>query len=294
MADSVLLIGALILAGLACGWAGLPLLLQKDAMVGDGISHAVLPGIVLAFFLSGSREPIPMLLGALGASFVMVFLIEGMTRVRIVPRDAALGASFSVLFALGVIGLNRVARQVDLDPGCVIYGLAELIPLDGHMVGGVFVPRAFYTVFPAALLAGVIVWVSRRMMLMALLDPAFAQMRGYRPRLVRLMILMGASAVVVACFESVGSILVVALLVGPGIAALQWTHRFERAFGLVAVFAVLNAIVGVWGAQVTNSSIAGMVAICCGLSVVISVAIKARLRQLSPGGLSRAGSGPQP
>ncbi len=279
MADSLVLILALTMAGLACGWAGLPLILQKDSMVGDGISHAILPGIVLAFWVTQSREPLPMLVGALLAAGAMVLLMQLMTRVRIVPRDAALGATFTLLFAIGVIGLNQVARQVDLDPGCVIYGLAEMIPLDTVLLGGVYVPRAFFILCPAAVLAGLAVWFGRREIMLGLLDPAHAQLLGRNPRRLKLAILIGVSCVVVACFEAVGSILVVALLVGPGLAALSLTHRFEKALAGIAVASLLNAVLGVTLAQVTNTSVAGMVAVSAGVLVVASILVRQLLEK---------------
>jgi manganese/zinc/iron transport system permease protein len=124
----IILTGSLV--ALCCGLLGSFLLLRQMAMVGDAISHAVLPGIVIAFLLSGSRDALPMLVGAAALGVLATVLIEWLRRVGRVQTDASIGLSYTTLFAIGIILISLFARQVDLDQECVLYGEIAYVPLD--------------------------------------------------------------------------------------------------------------------------------------------------------------------
>nr|WP_317170087.1 metal ABC transporter permease [Rhodocytophaga rosea] len=122
----IILAGSLV--AVCCSLLGCYLILRKMAMVGDAISHAVLPGIVLAFLFTGSRDSVPMLLGAGILGVLCTFLIEFFHTKARLQTDASIGVTFTWLFALGVILITVFAGQVDLDQDCVLYGEIAYIP----------------------------------------------------------------------------------------------------------------------------------------------------------------------
>jgi manganese/zinc/iron transport system permease protein len=140
----IMLTGAL--AAGACALVGCFLVLRRMAMVGDAISHAVLPGIVIAFFVTNSRAPLPMLIGAGAIGVLTAVLIEWLHRGGRVQQDASIGITFTWLFALGVILVSAFAGQVDLDQECVLYGEIAYVPWDvwTTAAGGSMGPRAVW------------------------------------------------------------------------------------------------------------------------------------------------------
>src|SRR5215210_6552073 len=117
------------LVATACGMIGNYLILRRMALVGDAISHSVLPGLVIAFLIAKTRSSWAMFLGALVAGVVTTILIEVIHRKSQVKQDAAIGIAFSTLFAIGVILVSLFADRIDLDQECVLYGEIAFVPL---------------------------------------------------------------------------------------------------------------------------------------------------------------------
>jgi manganese/zinc/iron transport system permease protein len=140
----IIITGSLV--AISCGLLGSYLILRRMAMIGDAISHAVLPGIVIAFLLTGSRESVPMLIGAGLIGILTTFLIEFIHKKGKLQTDASIGVTFTVLFAIGVILISALAGKVDLDQECVLYGEIAYVPIDLWILpsGAVMGPRAMY------------------------------------------------------------------------------------------------------------------------------------------------------
>ena len=133
----------------ACALPGCFLVLRRMSLMGDAISHAVLPGIAIGFLLTGARSNWIMFIGAIVAGFLTAFLSQWLKRFGKVDEGAAMGVVFTTLFATGLLLIVRGADSVELDPGCVLYGALELAPLDLvtiPLLGGLEVPRAFLMV----------------------------------------------------------------------------------------------------------------------------------------------------
>jgi manganese/zinc/iron transport system permease protein len=190
-----------------------------------------------------------------------------------VDEGAAMGVVFSTLFAVGVVLINIYARNVDLDPGCVLYGVIEYVPLDTRAVAGLEVPRALITLTAIGGLAVAGVAVFFKELKIVAFDAALATTLGFSAVLVNYALLGAVAAVSVASFEAVGSILVVAMLVAPAATAQMLTDRLGRMVWIAAGVAVLDAIVGYALAVELNSSVAGMMAaVAGGVFVVAAVA----------------------
>lgn len=240
----VVLMGFLVAT--ACGLIGNYLILRRMALVGDAISHSVLPGIVIAYLIAHSRNSFIMLLGALAAGMATTILIEFIHRRTRVKQDAAIGIVFSTLFAIGVILINVFARKVDLDADCVLYGELGYVAVEpAFMLGSLALPPERVCVMGIVTLTVILlVVVFYRELLVSSFDPGLGASLGISPTLVHYSLMCMLSIVVVSAFESVGSILVVAMLILPGATSMLLTTRLPFVMVLSVVHSALSAVLG--------------------------------------------------
>ena len=234
------------LVAAACGLVGNYLILRRMALVGDAISHSVLPGIVVAFLATGSRGTIPMFLGAVTAAILTTLLIEGIHRHSRLKQDAAIGIAFSSLFALGVILISLYADKVDLDQDCVLNGELPLIPLAPSVTwnGWVLGPPPLVRMGVVLLLTGLFIVLFYKELLIGSFDPGLAAALGLRPGWIQNGLMVWLSVVVVSAFEAVGAILVIAMLILPGATAALLTDRLRSRLGWSLVHSALSAVLG--------------------------------------------------
>ena len=271
----IVLTGAL--AGGACGLLGAYLVLRKMSLLGDALSHAVLPGIAIAFLLSGSRDVLPMFVGAAACGVVATLLIETFHRRWRVQEDAAIGIAFTALFALGVVLITAFAGQVDLDQECVLYGEIAYAPWDRLFwnerdLG----PRPVWILGVVFALDLLIVVVFYKELLIASFDPEMAVSVGISAALMHYVLMGAVSVTTVAAFESVGAILVVAMLIVPGASAYLWSDRLKVILILSALMGVGSAVAGYFLASAWNSSIAGAMVVAMGAIFAASLLVAPR------------------
>jgi len=248
----------------ACGVIGCFLVLRRLSMLGDAIAHAVLPGLAVAFMVSGSRAVGPMLLGAAGAGLLTVGLSSVLQKRARIAEDAAIGVVFTGMFATGVLMITWVASTIDLDPGCVLYGLLEFVAFDTVVVGGLEVPRALVALLVVAGVNIAVVAVFLKELRIVAFDPALAATMGISVGVVHYGLMGLVAATTVVSFEAVGSILVVTMLVAPGATAHLLTDRLGRMLWLTGVIAAASAVLGYFAAVWLNTSIAGMISVVAG------------------------------
>jgi manganese/zinc/iron transport system permease protein len=272
-----------IACNLACALLGCFLLLRRMSMLGDAISHAVLPGIALAFLFTGQINGLPIIVGAMALGVLTTFLTQTLHTYGHVPEDSSMGAVFTSLFAAGVILINWAARisRVDLDPGCVLYGLLEFTPLDTVNWFGLEVPRALETLL--AVLAGTLVFILLfwKELKVASFDPALATAMGFSATLVHYLLMAMVAGVTVASFEAVGAILVVAMLIVPAACAHLLTDRLVWMLVWASVVAVLSAVLGYRFAMMLETQVAPMMAVVAGGLFVLAVFLAPRHGLLS-------------
>jgi manganese/zinc/iron transport system permease protein len=264
---TILLVGSVVAA--SCALVGSFLVLRKLALLGDAISHAVLPGIAIAFFISRSRSSLPMVLGAGALGVVTVFLVELFHRTRRLKEDASIGVVFPALFSLGVILVSRYATQVDLDLDCVLYGEIAYAPWDLLAWGGASIgPKALWV--NGAVLAANLLFVSLlyKELKLTTFDPGLAAALGFAPALMHYLLMSAVSVTVVGAFESVGAILVVAMLVVPPATAYLLTDRLSHLLALAVALGVVSAVAGYGAARFLDASIAGSMASVAGVLFV--------------------------
>ena len=266
----IVLTGALVTA--SCSLLGTFLVLRKMALLGDALSHSVLPGIAVAFLLSGSRAVLPMFLGAAVLGLVTALLVEAFHRRWRVQEDAAIGIVFTALFALGVVIITAYAGQIDLDQECVLYGEIAYTPWDLLLWGDTSLgPRPVWILGAVLAINLTVVALLYKEFKISAFDPAMTMSVGINATLMHYLLMGLVALTTVASFESVGAILVVAMLIVPGAAAYLWSDRLSAVLGLAAFFGVVSAVAGYFLASLWNSSIAGAMVVVIGAIFVFSL-----------------------
>lgn len=267
---------AAALCSLACGLTGVYLVLRRLSMLGDAISHAILPGLAGAFLLTGTRDIWAMLIGAGLVGLLTAVGASVLRRVGRVQDDAALGVVFTSLFALGVLMISWTARQIDLDPGCVLYGLLEFTPFDTRTILGAEVPRVVVTLSVTLAVVVAIVSALFKEIRLVAFDPGLATSMGISALLVHGLMLAMTAGVTVVSFEAVGSILVVTMLIAPGATAHLLTDRFGRMYLIAGLAAISAAVLGYLLALRLNTSVAGMISVVAGGQFVMAAVLGPR------------------
>jgi len=276
-----------VLAAVACALPGNFLILRRQALIGDAISHVVLPGIVVAFLVTGTVATMPMLIGAGGAALVAVVLIEAIRRLGRIEPGAAMGVVFTALFAGGVLLLEQSdTSRVHLDVDHALMGnLETLIWLRASGWDSVIDPVALSHLPPelpriavvAALMAAltVIFW---RPLKLATFDEGFARAIGLPVSAIGLALVIAAAVAAVAAFDAVGSIIVIAMFICPPATARLMTDRLATQVWLSLAIAALSAILGyvlagygpIWLGFDSAVSAAGMIATVSGVMLAIA------------------------
>lgn len=275
-----LLIG--ILAAIACALPGNFLILRRQALIGDAISHVALPGIVVAFLITGTVSTWPMMLGAAGAAIVAAILIETIRRLGRIEPGAAMGVTFTALFAAGVLLLEQSdTSSVHLDVEHALYGnLESLIWLAADGWGSLIDPQALAELPPelgrmaaVTLLIAVLTMVFWRPLKLSTFDEGFAGTLGIPTAALGFGLVVSAAVAAVAAFDAVGSIIVIAMFICPPAAARLMTNRLEAQVLWSIAFATLSAVLGyvlagygpLWLGGSDAVSAAGMIATVSGL-----------------------------
>jgi manganese/zinc/iron transport system permease protein len=245
------------LVACCCALLGSFLILRKMAMIGDAISHSVLPGIVLAFLISGSRDSLFMLLGASVLGLITVFLIQSFNQSG-VQSDASIGVVFTSLFAVGIVLVSVYTSQIDLDLDCVLYGEITYVPFQTLSIFGFMeLPKALVIIGLTLLLSLIVIGLFYKQFKICSFDPALAAALGI-PVLFFHYLLMGlVSMTTVASFESVGAILVVGMLIVPAATAYLLVESLGKMILVSMSIGVACSVLGYFVASWLDASIAG-------------------------------------
>ncbi len=257
---------------LPCSQMGSFLILRRMALTGDAISHSVFPGVVIAFYITGDLASPWLIVGAGLAGLFSTVLIELIHKWTRVKQDAATGISFTALFALGVVLMEMLlGRNVDLDLECVLHGrLGLLLEEDRSLFLGLQVPTPVIVMAGVAAFTMVLLGLFCRVMTLSSFDTDLAASYGYRPAVIHYSMMFVVSFVVVAAFQAVGAILVIALLILPGAAAYLCTYRLKPMLILAALHALISAFGGLYLHVWFNSNMAASVVVCGGVLFLLA------------------------
>ena len=240
--------GWIVATGMLCAIAsallGNFLVLRKMSMLGDAVSHAILPGIAIAFFVTQSRSSLPMFAGAAIAGVLTAMFTEWIKRFGRVDESASMGVVFTSLFAAGLVMVVQAADKVDLDAGCVLYGAIELTPNDQIALLGFEMPRAFCVLLVVAIVNAVFVAMFYKELKITSFDAATADSMGISSRKMHYSLMVLVAVTAVAGFESVGNILVVAMFIVPPSTAYLLTRRLHTMILLSVCIAIASAVSG--------------------------------------------------
>jgi manganese/zinc/iron transport system permease protein len=254
-----------VVVAAACALPGVFLVLRGMAMMADAISHTVLLGIVLAFFVVADLQSPWLLLGAAAVGVLTVSLVELLHRTQLVKQDAAIGLVFPALFSLAVILISRFARGVHLDVDAVLLGELAFAPFDRIEILGLDLPHALVTMSVILLLNAGLIALFYKELKLSTFDAGLAATLGFAPGLLHYGLMTMVSVTAVGAFDAVGAVLVVALMVTPAAAAYLLTDNLRKMLLLSVLIAVASALGGYWLARGLNANIAGAMATVTGL-----------------------------
>ncbi|TWT89413.1 metal ABC transporter permease [Neorhodopirellula pilleata] len=278
--------GWIVAAGVLCAVAssllGCFLLLRRMSLLGDAISHAVLPGLAAAFLISGSRSSIWMFVGAVLVGILTALLSDWIHNRGQVDEGASMGVVFTTLFAAGLLMIVVAADRVDLDPGCVLYGAIEQTPWDRWEIpvpgfGSMQVPRVVAVLSVVTMINALFVGLFFKELKISTFDPALATASGFSATLIHYVLMTLVAITAVASFESVGNILVVAMLIVPPATAYLLTNRLSIMVVLACLIGATSAVVGHLGALhvptwfgYRSTTTAGMMAVASGVAFALA------------------------
>ena len=284
------------LAAMSCALPGTWLFLRKQSLLGDALSHSILPGLVLAYLAMHQLETagwishhfearhLILFIGAATSGVLSAIVTELIQRWGRMDRGAAIGVVFTSMFAFGILLIRMFADKTHVDPGCVLYGSLETSALTG-MSRSFPVPQAAVINGAILLVNGVLVLAFFKDLRLSTFDPGLAEAVGLNANAIQLALMAMTAATLVAAFESVGAILVIAMLIVPAATARLFTDRLGMMLVLSLVFAALSAVIGHAGAltvptmvfsrlgyhDVNGASTTGMMALAAGLLFVLGI-----------------------
>ncbi|WP_310991655.1 metal ABC transporter permease [Aequorivita marina] len=251
---------------MACAIPGVFLVLRKMALISDAISHSILPGIVIGFFITQDlNSPLLILLAAF-TGVITVVMVEYIQKTGLVKEDTAIGLVFPALFSIGVILISKNAGDVHLDVDAVLLGELAFAPFDRVEIGGADIgPKSLWVMGSILLVIISLLLLFFKELKVSTFDAGLSASLGISPLVIHYGLMSVSSITVVGAFDAVGAILVVALMIAPAAAAYLLTEDLKKMIWLSVFFGVLSAVSGYWVANWLDASIAGSIATTLGV-----------------------------
>ena len=258
------------IVAMACAIPGVFLVLRKMALISDAISHSILPGIVIGFFVTQDlNSPLLIFLAAL-TGVITVVMVEFIQKTGLVKEDTAIGLVFPVLFSIGVILISKNANDIHLDVDAVLLGELAFAPFNRLMVGGAdWGPKSLWVMGSILLITFSFLIFFFKELKISTFDAGLSSALGISPVIMHYGLMSVSSITVVGAFDAVGAILVVALMIAPAATAYLLTTNLKKMIGLSLLFGVFSAISGYWVANFLDASISGSIATTLGLIFLI-------------------------
>ncbi len=259
------------IVSVACALPGVFLILKKMAMMSDAISHSILPGIVLAFFITNNLNSPLLIFGASLMGLFTVFLVESLNKSGRIKEDASIGVVFPLLFAIGIILITQFAGNVHLDTDAVLLGELAFAPFDRIFINGAdFGPVAVYVMSLILLINLLFILLFFKELKITTFDAGLATALGFSPWIIHYSLMASVSITAVGAFNFVGVVLVVAYMIIPGLCANLITDRLALILILSAVYGVICSILGVQLAFFLAGSISGSITTVLGMAFLIT------------------------
>lgn len=263
----ILIIG--IVVAVACSLLGVFLVLKKMAMMSDAITHTILLGIVLAFFITQDLSSPWLIVGASLMGVISVYLIESLQRTKLLSEEASIGVVFPFIFSIAILLITRYAGSVHLDTDSVLLGELSFAPFDRVSVLGVSLPSSLVTMGTILSINIIFITVFFKELKLSSFDPLLSAILGFSPVLIHYGLMTLISITAVGSFNVVGSILVISFMIGPPLTASLLTHDLKHLIAISTGIAVINAVLGFLLAFGLDVSISGSMALITGLSFMV-------------------------
>lgn len=259
-----------VIVAVSCSIPGVFLVLRKMSMMSDAITHTILLGIVLAFFVTLDLNSPFLIFGAALIGILTVYLVEVINRTKLVSEDSAIGLVFPLLFSIAIILISKYAGSIHLDTDSVLLGEIAYAPLNRLKIFGTDIgSKALYTMGIILIINVTLVIVFFKEIKISTFDKGLASALGFLPVAVHYGLMASVSITAVGAFESVGSILVIAFMIGPPITAYILTDNLKIMLVLSGIIGSVNAISGYNFANYFDVSISGSMALMTGVSFFI-------------------------
>lgn len=260
----------LIATATACALLSPFLVLRKLSMVSDAISHSVLLGIVLAFFIVKDVGSPLLIAGAALFGVITVFAVEFLSGTGLVKNDDAVGIVFPMFFALAVVLITKFARNVHLDTDIVLMGEVIIAPLNRTEFLGMDLPKAFVQMGILFIVNLLFIIIFFKELKITTFDKGFAKLAGFSSVALFYALMTLSSLTAVTAFDAVGAILVVSFLITPGAAAYLISKDLKVMIAISVGYAVINSVLGYVFSLLMNVSMSGMTAAVAGVTFLIT------------------------
>ncbi|AMB97651.1 metal ABC transporter permease [Aerococcus urinaeequi] len=253
-------LSVVMITAVSCALLGVFLVLKNMAMVADALSHTVLLGIVLGYFIAGDLDSPILFVGAALFGVMTVYAIEYVVNKFAIQSDAATGLVFTLLFALAIILISKYARNVHLDVDVVLSGEVVFATLNTMEIFGIQVPISFARMFVMLVINLAFVAVTYQQLKVSIFDPVYAKSIGVAVGFLNLVLMTLVSITTVVAFDTVGAILVISLMVAPALSAHLLSKRLSIMLLVALLYGVINSVLGYYVAIYFNVSISGTIA----------------------------------
>ncbi len=256
----------LSLVAVACALPGVFLVLRKMSLISDAISHSILPGIVIGFFITQDLASPLLILMATLTGVLTVVLVEYIQKTGLVKEDTAIGLVFPSMFSIGVILIARNAGDVHLDVDAVLLGEVAFAPFDRWMYHGMDMgPRSLWMIGIILIISIALLFLFFKELKVATFDAGLAASLGFTPIGIHYGLMTISSVTTVGAFDAIGAILVVAFMIVPAASIYLLTNNLKKLLIGSCALGVFASIVGYWIAHFIDASIAGTIATVLGL-----------------------------
>lgn len=257
-----------------CALCGSLLLVNQKAMISEGLSHAVLPGLVIAFALVKDYNSPWLILAATASGLVMVWLAKAIQSTGIVDGDAGLGIVFSGMFSVGILLVSLYLRKTHFHADCIIDGNLALAPLQRFTIGGIDLgPKSLILMLAILLGALAFILLNFKELKIMLFDPELAQRLGYKPEFLQMIWLALVALATVTSFTVAGSILIVALMIAPPAAAYLLANRLSVLIALACGISIIAATGGFFTSLKLEVAPAGPIAAFAGFVFLVTLVV---------------------
>lgn len=253
-------LSVVMVTAVSCALLGVFLVLKNMAMVADALSHTVLLGIVLGYFIAGDLDSPILFVGAALFGVMTVYAIEYVVNKFAIQSDAATGLVFTLLFAIAIILISKYARNVHLDVDVVLNGEVVFATLNTMEIFGIQVPISFARMFVMLVINLAFVAVTYQQLKVSIFDAIYAKSIGVAVGLLNLVLMTLVSITTVVAFDTVGAILVISLMVAPALSAHLLSKRLSIMLLVALLYGVINSVLGYYVAIYFNVSISGTIA----------------------------------